>query len=117
MSPTGTDATASTTRLRVPMPDREALADLCRRWRITELAVFGSALRDDFRPDSDIDLLVTFGPDERWSLFDLVTIEDDFAALLGRTIDLIERSAIERSHNWIRRREILGTARVLYAEG
>ncbi len=94
-----------------------SLAQLCRRWRIIELALFGSALGTDFRPDSDIDLLVTFAPDARWSGWDLVTIQDELRTLFGRQVDLVERAAVERSENWIRRRHILTHAEPLYVEG
>jgi predicted nucleotidyltransferase len=96
---------------------RASLARLCQRWRITELALFGSVLRPDFRLDSDIDLLVTFAPDAAWSGWDWVTIEAELAALFGRKVDLVERAAVERSENWIRRRHILTHAEPLYVEG
>lgn len=91
------------------------IEDFCRRWKIVELAVFGSVLREDFGPDSDIDLLVRFASDARWSLFDHARMERELEGLLGREVDLVSRSAVERSPNWIRREEILGTARTLYA--
>lgn len=90
------------------------VADFCRRWRITSLELFGSALRDDFGSDSDVDLLVTFEPDAPWSLFDFVQMESELEAVLGRQVDLVERTSIERSDNWIRRRAILGSAEPLY---
>ena len=92
---------------------RDALAAFCRRWQITELALFGSALRDDFGPDSDVDLLVSFAPDARHSLFDLVAMEEELEELLGREVDLVERAGIEKSDNWIRRRAILSSAEPL----
>ena len=95
--------------------NEEPLIEFCRKWKITEVAIFGSALREDFGPDSDIDLLVTFDPAARWSLFDFVHAEDELEALLSRKVDLVERRAIEKSPNWIRRKHILGTARVIYA--
>jgi predicted nucleotidyltransferase len=95
-------------------PLRE-VEDFCRRWRIVELSVFGSVLRPDFRPDSDIDLLVRFAPEARWSLFDHARMERELGEILGREVDLVSRSAVERSPNWIRREEILSTARTLYA--
>ena len=95
-------------------PPPEELADLCRRWKIVELALFGSALRGDFGPGSDVDLLVTFTPDADWGLFDLVDLRDELAALFAREVDLVEKTAIERSRNWIRRREILGTAEPVF---
>jgi hypothetical protein len=101
-------------RGRIEIPD-EALAGFCRRWRITELALFGSALRDDFRPDSDVDFLVTFAPDADWSLLDVVGIEEELGLILGRKADLVSRQAVEQSYNWIRRKEILETAQVIYA--
>ena len=91
------------------------VAEFCSRWKISKLEVFGSVLRDDFRPDSDVDFLVSYAPDADWSLLDHVTMRDELAALLGRGVDLLSRRAIERSHNWIRRRAILESARVLYA--
>jgi predicted nucleotidyltransferase len=97
--------------LRLP---QEKLAAFCRCWRITSLELFGSALRDDFGPESDVDLLVTFEQDAPWSLFDVVQIESELAAILGRRIDLVERASIERSDNWIRRRAILGSVEPLY---
>lgn len=87
----------------------------CRRWHIRELALFGSALREDFGPESDLDILVTFEPDVEWSLLDHVRMEQELEALLGRPIDLFSRQAVELSHNWILRREILDTAEVVYA--
>jgi len=93
---------------------KKQLADFCRRWHIGEFALFGSVLRDDFGPDSDVDILVTFAPGADWSLFDHLRMEQELASLLGRKIDLLSRRAVERSHNWIRRREILNTAEVVY---
>jgi hypothetical protein len=101
-----------TPRLELPRPEIE---DFCRRWKIVRLELFGSVLRDDFRSDSDVDLLVTFTPDCPWSLMDIVAMEQELENLLGRKADLVERQTIEQSKNWIRRREILGTAREYYA--
>jgi predicted nucleotidyltransferase len=91
------------------------IAAFCRRWHIRELAVFGSALREDFGPRSDLDILVTFEPDVEWSLLDHVRMQQELEVLLGRAVDLVSKRAVERSHNWIRRREILDTAQVVYA--
>jgi len=98
---------------RIPI-DRERISDFCRRWKITELALFGSVLRDDFRPGSDIDLLVTFAPDAKWTLFDHVAMEEELSGVLGRKVDLVSKRAIERSRNWIRRKAILETAEPFY---
>lgn len=97
-----------------PWPLKEIEA-FCRRWKIVELSVFGSVLRDDFRPESDVDLLARFAPDAGWSLFDHARMERELEDLLGREVDLVSRSAVERSPNWIRREQILGTAKTLYA--
>ena len=91
-----------------------ALAKLCRKWRIREVALFGSALRDDFGPDSDLDLLVTFEDNAPWSLWDVIAAEQEFEDVLGRKVDLVERSTVEQSENWIRRRSILESARTIY---
>jgi hypothetical protein len=97
--------------LKIP---QDKLASFSRRWRIRELALFGSALREDFGPESDLDILVTFEPEVEWSLFDHVRMERELEALLGRSIDLVSKRAVERSENWILRREIFDTAEVFY---
>ncbi len=102
-------------RLTLPIElPYDALEDYCRRWKITRLEVFGSVLRDDFRPESDVDFLVTFDPSLRLSLFDLLNAEDELAVIVGRPVDLVEREPIEQSRNWIRRRSIFGSARMVY---
>ncbi len=90
------------------------LAEFCRRWQISELAVFGSALRDDFRPDSDIDILVTFAPEAHWTLLDFAAMQDELSAILGRQVDLVMREAVAESRNRRRRQGILESARVVY---
>ncbi len=95
--------------------DMGNIAEFCARWKISEFAVFGSVLRDDFGPESDIDVLVTFSPDARWTLFDHVRMQDELASLLGRNVDLVSKRGIERSANYLRRKEILNSAEVLYA--
>lgn len=95
--------------------DMERIARFCRKWEIVELALFGSALRDDFGPESDVDVLVSFSQDSKVSLFDLVDMEEELTALVGRKVDLVCREGIERSANFIRRKAILGAAEVLYA--
>ncbi len=92
----------------------DALEAFCRRWKITELSLFGSVLGDDFRPDSDVDVLVRFAPESRWSLLDLARMQRELEALLERDVDLVTRSSVENSHNWIRREAILGTAQPIY---
>src|SRR5689334_18514927 len=77
---------------RIPI-DREKIADFCQRWKITELALFGSVLREDFRKDSDVDVLVSFAPDADWSLFDEVEMEEELREIVGRKVDLVSRWA------------------------
>ena len=101
-------------KARIEIPS-EKIADFCRRWKITEFGLFGSVLRDDFQPDSDVDVLVTFAPDTRWSLFDLVEMQEELSRLLNRDVDLVEREAVVKSPNYIRRRNILQSAQVIYA--
>jgi len=101
-------------KAKIELPKAQ-IADFCRRWKITEFALFGSVLRDDFRPDSDIDVLVTFAPDAAWSLFDHVEMQDELQLILKRNVHLISRRGIERSRNPIRRKAILESAEVVYA--
>jgi predicted nucleotidyltransferase len=101
---------------QIDVPQAE-IADFCERRQITELALFGSAVRGDFGPESDLDVLVTFALGARWGLFDHVRMEQELASLFGWEIDLFSRRAVEGSHNWLRRREILSTAEVIYGTG
>jgi predicted nucleotidyltransferase len=94
---------------------RDEIAKFCRRWKIRELALFGSALRDDFGPDSDVDILVTFAGNADWGLLDQVQMQRELQALLRRNVDLISKRAVKRSQNWLRRQEILDTAQVLFS--
>lgn len=86
---------------------KEAVGDFCRRWRIVEFAVFGSALRDDFRPDSDVDVLVTFEPDTQWSFRQWLEMTDELERIFGHRVDLVDRRSVEASKNYIRRKHIL----------
>ena len=89
------------------------LADFCRRWKVTELSLFGSVMRDDFPPDSDVDVLCDpFESTADWSLFDLVTMQDELAAVLGRKVDLLEEAGLRNAY---RRSTILQSKHVLYA--
>jgi uncharacterized protein len=90
------------------------IQNTCKRWKIKELALFGSVLRDDFRSDSDIDLLVTFEPDAKRGLTETFQIQDEFQTIFGRKVDLIVKSAIERSDNWLRKKNILESAQNIY---
>jgi predicted nucleotidyltransferase len=90
----------------------EMIKSFCRKWKIKELALFGSVLRGDFRPDSDIDVLTTFGPDASWSVFDHARMREELSALLGREADVTESTCLL---NPFRRQEILATRKIIYA--
>jgi len=98
---------------RIPI-DSQRIAAFCRKWRIAKLELFGSVLRDDFRADSDVDVLVTYEPGTDRSLLEAVEIEDELGRLLGRRVDLVPRRAIEQSYNWIRKRAILDSAQPIH---
>jgi len=110
---------AASSKLKLELPLQQ-IADFCHRWGIARLEIFGSALRDDFRPDSDLDFLFTPGPgfqrDKAHGPWAHDYMAEELAALLGRQVDLIERARIERMDNWIKRRHILQTAAPVYVE-
>jgi uncharacterized protein len=93
---------------------QEDVRRFCEKWKIRELAVFGSALRNDFRPESDVDVLVRFADDAQWSLWDVIGAEQELSQIVGRPVDLVEWRTVEESENWIRRANILSTARSIY---
>jgi hypothetical protein len=101
-------------KIKIDVP-RERIAEFCTKWRIREFAFFGSVLRDDFGPDSDIDVLVTFAADARHTLFDLVDMEDELREIFGRDVDLVSRRGIESSRNPLRKAAILESAEAVYA--
>ncbi|MDO8126838.1 MAG: nucleotidyltransferase domain-containing protein [Candidatus Brocadiales bacterium] len=100
-------------RVNIEIP-HEKIAEFCRRWKIQEFALFGSVLREDFRPESDVDVLVSFIPEAKYSLFDLVHMQDELKEIFGRNVDLVERKSVERSENYIRRKHILDSLETLY---
>ncbi len=97
------------TAFHIDIP-RTKIAQFCKKWKIREIALFGSVLRDDFRPDSDIDVLVTFSDDAKHTLFDLVHMEKELKEIFGREVDIVSRRGIESSRNYIRRNAILSSA-------
>lgn len=96
----------------LPQDQIEAFA---RRWQLKEFAIFGSALRDDFTAASDVDVLVTFLPEARPSLFHLGRMQQELEEIFGRRVDLLERGGVEEGRNPYLRNEILNTARIVYA--
>jgi uncharacterized protein len=99
---------------RIEIP-HERIAEFCRKWRIVELSLFGSVLRHDFRPDSDVDILVRFEDAAPWSLMDFGEMQEELERILGRAVDLVEKDAVENSENPFRRRHILAPPWVIYA--
>ena len=92
--------------------DQFALEAFCRKWKVTELSLFGSVLRADFNPDSDVDVLVTFADDAPWTLLDIVEMIEELRGIFGRDVDLVEKEAIR---NPFRRHAILNSYEVVYA--
>jgi uncharacterized protein len=99
-------------KLRV---SKETIAEFSRKWKITEFALFGSVLREDFRPDSDVDVLVTFSPDSDWGVEHLLDMKEELEVLFGRAVDLVEKRLVEESRNYIRRKHILSHMEAVYA--
>jgi len=92
--------------------ERGRIEEFCRKWRVKELSIFGSALREDFGPESDVDVLVELQPDHGLSLYDWVDMIEELEAIFGRKVDLVAKGGLK---NPFRRREILRTAEVVYA--
>lgn len=101
-------------RAHIEVP-KEKLQDFCRQWNIRELSLFGSVLRDDFRPESDIDVLVTFARDSEHTLFDLVIMKKELESIFGRHVDLVSRRGVEMSRNHLRKKAIIDSAEAVYA--
>jgi len=95
----------------------EQIAEFCDRWQVTEFSLFGSALRDDFHADSDVDVMVQFHPEAHPTFRTLDNMEAELRVLFGREVDVITRQGIETSLNYLRRRAILSSAQVVYATG
>jgi len=99
---------------QIELPIAE-IEQFCQKWSLTELALFGSVLRDDFRlEDSDIDVIIQYRLDAVPTFYDLDCMEAELEKLFGRAVDLITRASVEQSANYLRRREILSSAKVIY---
>jgi hypothetical protein len=94
--------------------NRDRIAEFCRTWDVTEVCLFGSVLRDDFRPDSDVDVMVSFAPQVRRTLLDLAAMQEELEGILGRKVDLLTRRGVEQARNSLRRQEILASAETIY---
>ncbi|MDQ3281171.1 MAG: nucleotidyltransferase domain-containing protein [Acidobacteriota bacterium] len=94
--------------------DKDKLRDFCRRWKITEFALFGSVTRpEEFHDDSDVDVLARFTKDAPWTLFDWPAMERELAHVFSRPVDLVEWEAVEHSDNPYRKRSILDSVVLL----
>ena len=93
----------------------ETVARFCEKWDVRELCLFGSSVRGELRSDSDVDILVSFAPQANHSLFDLVTMQEELQDIFCRPVDLVEKEAVEKSENYIRRKSILNSRKILYA--
>ncbi len=109
----GTGRDGARTNPKVAWPTAEVAA-CCERWQVARLGLFGSVLRDDFGPESDVDLLARFDPAARHTLLDLERMEEELESILGREVDLVSWRGVERSRNPYRRRAILESVEVVY---
>lgn len=96
-------------KLDIEFPEIESF---CKKWKVDEFFLFGSVLRDDFRPDSDVDVLITLSPEAEWDLFDWVDMKNELETLFDRQVDLVEKSTLKNPY---RRREILAHRELIYA--
>ena len=99
--------------LAIAIP-KQRIEEFCRRWKISEFSLFGSVLRDDFRSDSDIDVLVTFSPDAHWRYYHILDMKDELKEIFGREVDLVEKRLVEKSENYVRRKHILSNLETVY---
>lgn len=100
-------------KIAIPL-DRLRIEEFCRRWGVSEFSLFGSVLREDFRPDSDVDVMVSFAPGVHRTLLDLAAMQEELEGILGRNVDLLTRRGVEQARNPLRREEILSTAETIY---
>lgn len=101
-------------KMKLKVPQKEISA-FCKRWKVTEFAVFGSALGDDFHADSDVDVLVSFAPDAKTTLFDMARMQNELEEIFDREVDLISKRGVEQSRNYLRKKNILENAQVIHA--
>ena len=104
----------SKVKIRIP---KTKIADFCKRWHISEFALFGSVLRPDFRPESDVDILISFLPDAHITLFDMARMQAELQTIFKREVDLISKRGVENSRNYLRRKNILNSAQVIHVAG
>jgi hypothetical protein len=103
-------------KVHIPLPRRK-IAAFCRKWKVKEFSLFGSVLRDGFRPDSDIDVIVDFEAEVVHTLFDLAAMAEELETIFSRHVDLMTLSSVRQSRNYLRRKEILSTREPVYVAG
>ena len=101
-------------KIRIP---KTKIAQFCKRWNVSEFALFGSVLRPDFRPESDVDILISFLPDAHVTLFDMARMQEELQTIFKREVDLISKRGVENSRNYLRRKNILNSAQVIDVAG
>lgn len=94
---------------------RKEIVEFCQKWKIEQLYIFGSILRNDFRVNSDVDVMVQFAVDAKWG-FEIVEMKQELEKIFKRKVDLLTKKSIEQSDNWIRKQEILATAKLIYVK-
>jgi predicted nucleotidyltransferase len=90
------------------------IEQFCKKWSVEELSLFGSVIREDFNSESDVDVLISFLPDAKWTLFDHVDMKEDLKSIFSRNVDLVTKKAVERSHNTVRKNSIISSAKQVY---
>jgi predicted nucleotidyltransferase len=95
--------------------DQAKIEAFCQKWKIVEFSLFGSVLREDFGPDSDVDVLVTFAPRAGWTLFDWVEMAEELEGIFARKVDLMTHRSVKSSENYLLRRAILESEQRIYA--
>lgn len=95
--------------------NREKIQAFCKKWKIQELAIFGSFLRDDFNTNSDVDILITFNPGVSWG-FEIAELKEELSQIFNRPVDILNKRILERSKNIFKKNEILGSSKVIYDE-
>jgi uncharacterized protein len=95
--------------------NQNEIIKFCEKWQIAEFALFGSVLRDDFSQNSDIDVLITYLPAAKRGLLEKITMKEELEKLFNRSVDILSKTAIEKSYNWLRKKHIIDSAQVIYA--
>jgi uncharacterized protein len=103
---------SGTSAIEIP---KQRIEEFCRKWKITEFSLFGSVLRDDFRPDSDVDVLATFSPDAHWRYYHILDMKDELKEIFGRAVDIVGTRLVEKSGNYIQRKHVLSNLETVYA--